>query len=124
MSKFGCHHELVESGTSGDVPVYKCRLCGATLRGRKPETRSARLWKHWGLAIGYLGMSSGVFIALALPCITKGGIPESMIQRNGSPALFWGCTLVFVGFSIVTLAVSMAEFRSIWRERKAREHVA
>jgi hypothetical protein len=73
MGRFGCHHELVEIGTSGDLPVYKCRLCGATLHGRKPLTLTARLWKHWILAIGYFGMSSSVFIALALPCITKGG---------------------------------------------------
>jgi hypothetical protein len=131
MSRFACHHELVETGKVGEVPTYKCRLCGATLHGRKPQTRTRRLVRYWILAIGYLGMSSSVFFALALPGFTRGEVcvpsrfgPENWIHRNQSPGSFWSLMMFYVGFSVATLAVSVWEFRNIRRELRGSEHVA
>ncbi len=114
MWRLRCHHELV---VTEKADVYKCRLCGALLRERKPDSRILRLCKHWIIAIGYLGMSSSVFIVLALPCITKDGVPGSSIQRGAHPKLFWGFASGFVVFSVITLVVALIEFRSIWTER-------
>src|SRR5258708_7092491 len=104
MSKFGCHHELVETGKTGEVPVYKCRLCGATLQGRKPQTRTRRLWRYWFQAICFLGMSSSVFFVLALPGFTRAEVlaprrfgPVSYMSQHDLPGFFWVCIFIYVG---------------------------
>jgi len=121
MRRLRCHHELVVTEESG---VYRCRLCGATLRERKPDSRMVRLCKHWILAITSFGVSSSVFIFLALPCIITGGVPGSLIQRDVHPNLFWGFASGFIIFSVVTLTIALAEFRSIWKEKKSGNDAA
>jgi hypothetical protein len=78
-----------------------------------------------------LGMSVCVFFGLALSGFTRGEVfaprrfgPDSWIHKDQSPGLFWGIMLLYVGFSVVTLAVSLWRFRCIWREMSGGRHVA
>jgi hypothetical protein len=127
MGRFGCHHELVQTQSRGDIPAYKCRLCGATLRGRKPETRIVRLLKHWIYGISLLGIGGGAFFAFVLPGFTRREVPsankfgpEIWFQKDQSPGWFWSHMLFYLGFSIITLVVSVWQFRSIWRETRGK----
>jgi membrane protein DedA with SNARE-associated domain len=113
----------VETGKSGDGPVYTCRLCGATLYGKGATIQITRMWQHWFFALAFLGMSASVFIVEVLPSLS-GQLYHSPIRRDESPVSYWAFMLLFVGFSAVTLAVSIWQFRCIWRKMRGENHVA
>ena len=123
MSRFGCQHQLVETGKSGDGPVYTCRLCGATLYGNGATIQITRLWQHWLYALALLGISISVFIGEVLPALA-GQLDRSPIRRDERPIVYWAFMLLFVGFSAATLALSIWQFRCLWRKIKGKNHVA
>src|SRR5262245_19438647 len=105
MGRFNCQHQLVEAGKSGDGPVYKCRLCGATLYGKGATMQITRMWQHSFFALALLGMSASAFIIEVLPAL-GGRLHDSPIRRDESPISYWAFMTFFIGCAAVTLAVS------------------
>ena len=66
MSRFGCQHQLVETGKSGDGPVYECRLCGATLYGKGATLPISSLWRTGSIGLLAILCLIGVVTWLSL----------------------------------------------------------
>ena len=131
MSRFNCRHELVPAETRGDVPVYKCRLCGAVLRGKKPERVASRIWKYWFCGIFSLVIGSITVFTFVWPGFKTGKVsslnkygPHIWFHKDQSPDMYWVNMSFLLVSAIFFLAAAAWQFKCIWRERRIKQNDA